>query len=250
MKQKKYFLLKTLLTFLFMSFIIIITICFLYNSINITKEEYFNLLLSDTYEKDLYIKIVETINKYFNPFNIIELNIVESNTFNLSNEYIDSPEIYIINNNQTNTYKEEYNVIPTIIYTSYFLSNRLNELNINTIFEENKINNNEEYNLYLNEKKEIYKSIKYIFNINISNSNTKVKCDKNYAIINLYAQNNIEFISKLNTKLNEKCSGISNIYILNKDDDVINIDIGNVNNSMKEVFNSVNLFSIALKEVI
>ncbi len=252
MKLKKYFLFKTLLTFLFMLIVFITTICYLYNTININKDDYFKLLLTDTYGYNFYIKIVEIINEYLNPFNIIELNEVEVNSFNLSNEYVDYPLIYIINSNQESVYKEEYNITPTVLYTSYFLSNKLNEFNINTIFEENKINNKEEYNLYINEKKETYKSLKYIFNININNNKKNIiNCDKRYAVINMYVSDkNIELISKVSSNLNKMCFGISKIYVDYEYDDVINIDFGGINNSMKEVVNSVNLFSYVLKEVI
>lgn len=252
MKLKNYFLFKTLLTFLFMSFIFITTVCYLYNTISINKDEYFKLLLSDTYGHSFYIKIVEIINEYLNPFNIIELKEVEFNSFNLSNEYVDFPLVYIINSNQESVYKEEYNITPSVLYTSYFLSNKLNEFNINTIFEENKINNIEEYNFYLNEKKETYKSLKYIFNININNNKKNIiNCDKKYAVINMYVSDkNIDFISKVSTNLNKICRGISKIYVDYEYEDVINIDFGGTNNSMKEVINSIDLFSNVLKEVI
>lgn len=261
-KRKSIFI-KTILTFLFMSFIITITISFLYNSIDITKSDYFKLLLSDTFGNNFYINLVEIINRNFNPLNAIELKEVKSNIFSLSNNiYVSNPIVYIYNSNQDVTYKEEYNINPTVMFTSYFLCNKLNDLGIDTIFEENNIkefssNNNlttkETIDIFIKDKLNTYSSLKYIINIGGSNDiNNVIKINnKNYALISLYAnKDNITLLNKLNTKLNEKYKGISKIYVDSEYNIAINIDVGGIDNSMKEVLNSIELFASFFKEVI
>lgn len=261
-KRKSIFI-KTILTFLFMLFIVAITISFLYNSINITKNDYFKLLLSDTFGDNFYINLVEMINKNFNPLNVIELKEVNSNTFSLSNNiYVSNPIVYIYNSNQDKMYKEEYNINPSVMVASYLLSNKLNEFKIDSIFEDvnikefssnNNLDINDAIDIIIKDKLNTYPSLKYIINIKISNDkNTIVKIkDKKYALIKLYAnKDNITLLNKLNTILNEKYKGISKIYVDNEYNSAINIDIGGSNNSMKEVLNSIEVFSGALKEVI
>lgn len=261
--KRKSFFINTILIFLFMCFIIVITISYLYSTTNISKNDYFKLLLSDTYGDNFYISLVEIINKNFNPLNIIELDEVKSNSFNLSNNiYISNPIVYIYNSNQNLEYKEEYNINPSVIMTSFLLNNKLNELGVNSIFEEdniyefsrnNNISHDETLNLFINDKLNKYSSLKYIINIGRSNDrkSTITINNKKYAIISLYAnEENITFLNKINTKLNEKYKGISKIYIDSEYNRFINTDFGGVNNSMKEVLNSIEAFSNIFKEVI
>ena len=246
-----------------MCFIIATTISYLYTTSNISKNDYFKLLLSDTYGDNFYINLVEIINKNFNPLNIIELDEVKSNNFNLSNNiYVSNPIVYIYNSNQDEEYKEEYNINPSIIMASFLLSNKLNELGINSIFEEtninefssnNNISDNETLNLFINDKLNTYPSLKYIINIGRSNerkSSITIN-NKKYALIGLYAnEENITLLNRINTKLNERYKGISKIYIDSEYNRFINIDFGGVNSSMKEVLNSIEVFSNIFKEVI
>lgn len=260
--KSKSFLIKTILTFLFMSFITIITINYLYTTLNISKNDYFKLLLSDSYGDDFYINLVEIINRNFNPLNVIELKEITSNNLSLSNNILESPIIYFFNSNQSHTYKKEYNINTSVLMSSYLLSNELNELGISTIFESTdidnfSINNNmttdEVIDLFIKDKLNTYLTIKYIINIGRSdNRDTTVKInDKKYALISLYAnKDNITLLNKLNTLLNQNYKGISKIYIDSEYNSFINIDFGGINNSMKEVFNSIEVFSKVFKEVI
>ena len=59
--KPKIVLLKVLGIVIFMCFITILTINHLYSTCNLTKNEYFNLLLSDTYGNNFYINLVEII---------------------------------------------------------------------------------------------------------------------------------------------------------------------------------------------
>jgi len=98
-----------------------------------------------------------------------------------------------------------------------------------------------------------YPSLKYIINIGrTTDRKSVVKInDKRYALISLYVnEDNITLVNKLNTKLNEKYKGISKIYVDNEYNKSINIDFGGINNSMKEVLNSIEVFSNIFKEVI
>ena len=261
-KTKSIFI-KTILTFLFMSFITILTINYLYTTINISKNDYFKLLLSDTYGEDFYINLVEIINRNFNPLNVIELKEVTSNNLSLSNNiYTTNPLIYIFNSDQSDSYKKEYNIDASVMMSSYLLSHELNNLGISSIFEStdinkfsnnNNISTNEVIDLFIKDKLNTYSSIKYIINIGRSNNrNTTIKInDKKYALISLYAnKDNITLLNKLNTLLNKEYNGISKIYIDSEYNSFINIDFGGINNSMKEVLNSIEIFSKVFKEVI
>ena len=264
MKLGKKYILSTILTLTFMIFITSITVKYLYNNSNITKDEYFNLLLSDTYGDNFYVKLVEIINKNLNPLNIIEMEEVNSINFNLQNKInINTPIVYIYNTNITDTYIEEYNIKPNTLLASFFLSENLNNIGVETIFENNDIekfskNNNlsieESSNVFINDKLNIYSSIKYVIKLGraISNNNTTIKKDnKKYAVINLYAnKENISLINNINEKLNKKCNGISKIYIEESYNNSISIDFGSNKNTMKEVLNSIEVFSEIYKEAI
>lgn len=261
--KARFFFIKTVLTFLFMLFITTLTTCYLYSTININKNDYLKLLLEDTYGDNFYVNLVEIINKNFNPLKLIEIKEVKSNNLNVSNSiYITKPAVYIYNSNQNQTYKKEYNIAPTVILSSYFLSNKLNEIGIDSIFEENDItlfskNNNlnieDTINLFIDDMQTTYPSLKYIINLAISNERKSVLNieNKKYAQISLYAnKDNISLINELNLRLNEKYKGISKVYIDNEYNRFINIEIGSFNNSIKEVINSIEVFSKVFKEVI
>lgn len=263
--RAKYLIINTILFFLFIFIISSTTITFLYNNSNISKEEYLKLLLSDSYGDNFYINLVEIINKKFNPLNVIEMKKVNVTSFNLYNkENIENPIIYICNKNQNLEYKEEYNINPTVLLASFFLSENLRLSGVENIFEENNIenfskNNNlsieESQSLFMNDKKNNYPSIKYIINVgrvDTYSSNTTIKINnKKYALISLYAnKDNISLITILNTKLNEEYNGISKIYFDNSNNDFINIDFGGKENTMKEVLNSIEVFSKIFVEVI
>lgn len=260
--KPKIILIKIICTILFMCFITIITINYLYSTYNLTKNEYFDLLLNDTFGNNFYIKLVEIINQNFKPLNIIEIKEKEYNTFSLVNNKIDNPLVYIYNYNEEDTYKEEYNINPSVMIASFFLSNELNKKGVNTIFESSGINEfsknnnlekNEAINILINEKKNTYSSLKYIINLGRSNNFVKkiIANDIKYAKISMYANDkNIIVLNKLNTCLNNKYSGISKIYIDNEYNSSINIDFGGKNTSIKEVLNSIEIFSNCFKEVI
>lgn len=260
---KKNYLLKIIFTILFMTFICTFTISYLYKNNNITKEDYLKLLLSDTYGDDFYINLVEIINRNFNPLNIIEIDAVNVNSFNLYNKIdVTTPRVYIYSDYQTKEYKEEYNIKPTVHLATYLLSENLNNLGVETIFEDNSIeefskNNNltikESVDVFLNDKKNNYSSIKYIINLGrVDSKSNSVKINnKKYAVISLYAnEENISLITEFNTKLNEKYNGISKIYFDETYNNSINIDFGSKENTMKEVLNSIEVFSNIFVEVI
>lgn len=263
-KQKKFFI-KVVLLFLFMFFLCGITITYLYNKTKVNKEDYIKLLLSDSYGDNFLVNLVEIINRSFSPLNMIKLSEVNNMHFNLSNkENILNPEIYIYSSNQNNSYQKEYNVTPNIYLVTYLLSMKLNSLGKSSVFETNNIydfsiNNNisanESENLFINDAKIKYSSLKYILNINRNNDNKNITTirinGKKYAKIYLYAnKNNISLVSSINKLLNEKYEGISKIYFDESSNDFINIDFGGYENSMSEVVNSIEVFSYTFKEAI
>ena len=251
------FFIKLTLLFLFMSFITISTVTILYKSINISNEEYLKLLLSDTYDNNYYNKFIDFISNIFSPINVIETN---KSTFNLSNRVDINPIIYIYNKNQNLSYKKEFNVTPTVMLSSYYLSEELNNKGIDTIFESNNINkfsinNNidksKSLELFMKDKINNY-NLKYIIELGISNIHKNIRYNnKNYACISLYANRyNISLVTKLNNILNSDIPNISMIYFDDESNKNLKIDIGSTSNSMSEVLRSIKVLSDGLKEII
>ena len=239
-----------------MFFISFTTISYLYRNDNITSSQYLSLLLNESYGDNLYTNIVEIISNNLNPLKLIDIE-VENKKFDLSNRInITNPIIYIYNKDQNLSYKNEYNMIPTVS-----LCEELNNINVSCIFENNDIdlflsNNNiskdEALDLFKRDKIENYKSLEYLIELGRSERENSIKYDNNsYGKINLYANgNNISFVTELNNLLNEKVPNISKIYFDLEYNTSLMIDIGGKNNSMSEIIRSIKVLSSCLKEEI
>lgn len=207
-KRKKHVLLKLFLFLIFMFFVCYKTINFLYKRMNITNQEYINLLLSDTYrEKDnnFINNAVKLFSKNFDPLEVLQVPKV-NNSSSSSDEYnydelkemsmyikdpnprnIDNPAVYIYNTHQLENYADDieiYSVTPNVMMASYLLKEKLNNQNIPAIVESTNINNymlSNNYDDYYKASRQLiidnkkkYKSIKYYIDIHRDDVNKEI----------------------------------------------------------------------------
>ena len=201
----------------------------------------------------------------------------------------DAPLIYIYNSHQgekySNKYFEDYNIVPSVITASYMLKEKLDNIGINTIVEENDILSYMKQNNYDHSKSYIasryfleqiinkYDSIKLYIDLHrdsVSHDATTVNIDgKDYAklmfVIGLkyetYEQN-LSIVQYLNNKLNENYSGISRgilkknnvgangIYNQDLNSNVILIELGGIDNNIDEINNTLDILSKVIGEYI
>lgn len=201
----------------------------------------------------------------------------------------DSPKVYLYNTHQLENYKNDgleiYNITPNVLMASYILKEKLNKLGIPTIVEDTNITNFLQINnwdyassykasrLLLLDKKSKYDSLKYFIDIHRDSANktaTKVTIDgKDYAkvmfVIGLEHDNykeNIEVTTKLNKIIKDKYptlsrgiykkegKGVDGIYNQDISKNTILIEIGGVDNNITEVFNTLEVLSKAICELI
>ena len=247
--KKKFVFIKVLFILLFMAVVSISTISYLYYTNNISSSDYLKIVLSDSYENNFYNNLVEFVSNNLNPLKFIEFNNNEYKSF--SSIEVDNPIIYIYNSDQSLNYKTEYNFKPNVSLAAYYLSEELNKLKIDTIFED--INISGDMNLFVSDKLNDYSSIKYVIDLGRStSSNDNIRIDGiDYSNISLYTnKSNMKFITKLHTILNKNYKGISKIYFNNTYDDIIKIDIGGYNSNMSSVLKSIKALSSSIGEVI
>lgn len=259
-KLKKSLIFKIFITTLYMIISCLVTILYLYKTINLTNEEYLKLILNDSYGNNFLNSLVNIIYDKFNFMDFIEF---ENKTFNTPNVVNDNPLIFIYNKNQLQNYQIDYNIKPNVMVASYLLSNKLNNLDINNIvldtnLENFSLNNNisidKSLEIFINDVKVNYSSIKYFFDIgrsDYSRFKTTISFNNNkYAKINFYvSKKDFSFVYELNKELNKNINGISNIYIINEYiNNVIKIEIGGSSNTIKEVSNTINILSNIIKE--
>lgn len=247
--KHKHILLKSIFLLIFMLFICTTTFNLLYENIKLTNEEYINLLLSDSYENNLYYKLINLFR--INPINFIE---IDSKYLDLNNNDALNPYIYIYNSEPLNAYKDEFNIKPNVMMTSYILTMKLNELGISTIRESTNINDfsmlNNMNNVDTINVLSDYDSTKYYINIDRSDYGRDIYINgKLYSVINFYVnKDNVDLVKKINLNLNSNYNGISKIYLSDNDD--FKIEIGNKNSNMNNIVNSVDALSKSIYEVI
>ena len=198
-----------------------------------------------------------------------------SKMINFENNAI-NPIVYIYNTHQLENYKKDmYNYVPNVMMTSYILGIKLNNLGVPTIVENEKMGDSNYYDKsreQMIKRKNEYSSIIYFIDIHRDNKNSsstvKIK-DKNYAnilfIIGLNNKNykyNLDLSFRLSTKLNELYPNISKGVITKSGDNVNGIynqdisnnamllEIGNIDNNMDDVLNTIEALSITLKDFI
>ncbi len=192
------------------------------------------------------------------------------------------PLVYIYNTHQTEDYNpgnlKEYNVTPTVYMASVMLQKALKKTGINSIVEESNIK--EILNLYgwsynnsylasrllLEEVKKNYPSIKYYIDIHRDSVSGSVTIDNlSYAkLMFVVGMNHDNYRDNQNimVKLQESIKsnyenvikniyyGRNNIYNQDFDPNTILIEIGGPDNTIDEVYNSVNLLALSIIEEI
>lgn len=202
---------------------------------------------------------------------------------------VNNPIVYLYNTHQSEEYAtsnlESYNVKPTVMMMSYILREKLNDKGIGTIVEENDVTeflrtNNWNYassykvtKLLMEDAYSKNPSLEYFIDLHrdsVKKSITSVTIDnKNYAkilfIVGLenkdYAKN-LKFTEILNDKFNEKYpglsrgiykkkgSGVNGVYNQDFHPNTILIEVGGVDNTIDEVFNTCLAISEILTEYI
>lgn len=199
------------------------------------------------------------------------------------------PIVYLYNTHQSEEYStnnlESYNIKPTVMMLSYILREKLNNNGIPTIVEENDVTeflrtNNWNYSASYKVTKLLMKdaysknqSLNYFIDLHRDSVKKNISSitieDKNYAkilfIVGLENKNytkNLEITENLNKKFNEKYPGLSRgVYkkqgagvngVYNQDfhPNTILIEVGGVDNTIDEVFNTCEAISVVLTEYI
>ena len=298
-KRRKHKKLKFKFLLFLLLFILSIYKSFRYllkSNIKIDNKEFVELLLTNNIEENKITKFIGIINKNYKPVNLLSTNYFELvdtrkkkiNTNNNSNSSI-LPLIYIYNSHQTEEYLPsnfiESEVKPTVMMADYIMEDIFNKNNFNTIVEERSIRqklneNNWKYyksydasRIYLDDTKTNNPSIKYFIDVHrdsLKRDKTTVEINgKSYAktifLIGLENDNyneNLEFTTKLNDKLNEKYpnlskgiykkggEGVNGVYNQDNSKYTILLEIGGPENNTTEVLNSTLAFADCFMEVI
>ena len=229
-------------------------------------------------------------NIFNSPINILKSQInynTDKTITNFAYVEIEKPKIYIYNSHQGETYSkeylEEYNITPNVLMASKMLSEKLNNLNINTIVEENdileymNINNLDHSGSYIASRHFLehainkYNSIELYIDLHrdaISHDLSYINingldCAKILFVIGLEYdthQNNLAIVEKINNIINIKYPGLSRgimkkqgygvngVYNQDLKSNVILMEIGGHENNIDEVNNTLDLVSLAIKE--
>lgn len=298
-KRRKHKKLKFKFLLFLLLFILSIYVSFRYllkSNIKIDNKEFVELLLANNIEENKITKFIGSINKNYKPVNLLSTNYYElvdtkkkKVNVNSNSNSNSLPLIYIYNSHQTEEYLPsnfiESEVKPTVMMADYIMEDIFNKNNFNTIVEERSIKqklneNNWKYyksydasRIYLDDTKTNNPSIKYFIDVHrdsLKRDKTTVEINgKSYAktifLIGLENDNyneNLEFTTKLNDKLNEKYpnlskgiykkggEGVNGVYNQDNSKYTILLEIGGPENNTTEVLNSTLAFADCFMEVI
>ncbi len=205
------------------------------------------------------------------------------------NKTMNNPIIYIYNTHDSEEYKldfkYDYSIIPNVKIASYVLQEKLENLGINSIVETRSIKdilnqNNWLYRysykasrIYLEDVLHNNPSLKYFIDIHRDSSNydkSTIEYNGNkYAsilfVVGLEHENyekNLELSNRLSEIINSKISGLSKgiskkegpgvngVYNQDFSNNLILIEIGGVDNNIKEVANSINIIGESIYDYI
>ena len=297
-KRKKRFHYKFLLFVLLFIFSIITTFKYLLKSdIKINDKNLVKFLLTDlNHNNGVFSFVVNKLKQEYSPvdllstnyYNLVPKKIKNTNKIN-SNNNNGNYLIYIYNSHQEEQYAPstfvEAEVNPTVMMASYIMQDVFDKNNFQTIVEERSIkeilnNNNWKYyksydasRIYLDDTKKQNPSIKYFIDVHrdsLTKDKTTVEIgEKQYAKIifllgleNPKYEENLEFITKINNKINEKYpnlskgiykkggAGVNGVYNQDNSKYTILVEIGGVDNTTAEVLNTTLAFSECFMEVI
>ena len=257
-----------------------------------SNEDFINNIFSDI-NNERAEKVINYIDKniFNSPVYLLEseLNYKKSNSNTTYFAYVevDKPMVYIYNSHQGENYSmkylEEYNITPNVLMASRMLSEKLNNLNINTIVEESNILEYMNKNgldhagsyiasrYFLENAMKKYNSIKLYIDLHrdaISHDASYVNingkdCAKILFVIGLEYntyQNNLKVVEEINNIINTKYPnlsrgimkkqgyGVNGIYNQDLNSNVILIEIGGHENNIDEVNNTLDLVADAIKE--
>lgn len=251
--------------------------------LEINNKELIDLVVNNSFKEEPIIhKIMYRKNNPIKLLNESYEKVIEANNEN-------KPIIYLYNSHPTEEYANqsvlEYTINPTVIMNNYILQEIFNKKGYQTLIEENSVtdilnNNNWNYassykasRILMEEAKIKNPSLKYFIDIHrdsLSRDKTTITIkEKDYAkmifllgLENSKYEENLEFIEKINNKINEKYPGLSKgIYkkggvgvngIYNQDfsNRTILIEIGGYENNVLEVLNTSLAFSECFIEVL
>lgn len=298
-KRRKHKKLKFKFLLFLLLFILSIYKSFRYllkSNIKIDNKEFVELLLANNIEENKITKFIGSINKNYKPVNLLSTNYYElvdtkkkKVDVNNNSDSNSLPLIYIYNSHQTEEYLPsnfiESEVKPTVMMADYIMEDIFNKNNFNTIVEERSIKqklneNNWKYyksydasRIYIDDTKTNNPSIKYFIDVHrdsLKRDKTTVEINgKSYAktifLIGLENDNyneNLEFTTKINDKLNEKYpnlskgiykkggEGVNGVYNQDNSKYTILLEIGGPENNTTEVLNSTLAFADCFMEVI
>lgn len=200
-----------------------------------------------------------------------------------------SPIIYLYNTHQLENYSNEnleiYGITPNVQMASYVLREKLNSLGLPTIVEEANMSdildkNGWDYSYSYQASRQLivekinnYKSLKYVIDIHrdsiSKNLSTTTINNKNYAkvlfVIGLDHNNwqpNYNFANDLNNLINQNYNGLSRgilkktgpnvngVYNQDISNNSILIEVGGVDNTIEEVYNTMEALSTILYKYI
>lgn len=200
---------------------------------------------------------------------------------------VNKPKIYLYNTHQLENYNNHnldiYNITPNVLMASYILKEKLNKLGISTIVEDtnlseflsvNNWNHASSYKatrLLLLDKINKYDSLEYFIDIHrdsVGSDITTVSINnKKYArvlfVLGLENKNynkNLEVITKLNNLIKKKYPsltrgiykkegpGVDGVYNQDISSNCILIEIGGVDNTIEEVFRTIEVLAELIKE--
>lgn len=287
------------------------------NQKNISNSEFVRLLLAEgnpnfTVQKKEKKNFLDSFLSLFhidlaNPFQMIKSNYSYQDYADNSSdeeeqptgsEYVEDPYpekevtepiVYLYNTHQLEEYKQEnqesYNVTPNVMMLSYIVREKLNDMGIPTIVEENDVSaflqaNNWSYassykvtRLLMEDAKTKNPTLKYFIDLHrdsVSKSiSTATINGKNYAKIlfiigleNLNYQENLTVTTTINNMLEEKYPGITRgiykkegkgvngVYNQDFDKNTILFEVGGPENTIEEVLNTADAISTVLAEYI
>ena len=289
------------LKFLFFVFLFILSIYktfsyLLKSNIKIDDKVLVNLMLNDTYNNDYGVleKLMNTIKENYSPSNLLMTNYYDLPKPKKSIIPVDKKEnsdylVYVYNTHQTEEYAPnsflEQQINPTVMMASYIIEDVFNKNGYKTLVEERKIKdilnqNNWKYyrsydanRIYLNDSKEKNPTLKYFIDVHrdsLPKEKTTVNINgKSFAktifllgMENPNYQENLDFITKINNKMNEKYpnlskgiykksgSGVNGVYNQDNSKYTMLVEIGGVDNTTDEVLNSTLAFTECFLEVI
>ena len=292
-KTKRKFKIRKIIYIILFIFLIYLT------SIYITRikfinsnEKFLNSILTSVSNNNIN-SIIEYIDKniFNSPIYLLESQLnykkEKNNKIDFAYVEVDKPVVYIYNSHQGETYSykylEEYNITPNVLMASLMLSEKLNNLGINTIVEEsdileyinkNGLDHSGSYiasRYFLQNIMNKYNSIELYIDlhrdaISHDNSYTNINgkdCAKILFVVGLeydtYEQN-LKVVEEINSIITQKYPnlsrgimkkqgyGVNGVYNQDLSSNIILIEIGGNENNIDEVNNTLELVANAIKE--